>query len=440
MAKENQLDQGVVTRQVTAQALAMVFESGKNLDDALGQAMSKFRLPENDRRLVHAIAGTVFRHLPQIDAALIRVMAQKRDPKPKILHNVLRVGVAQLLYMEIPDHAAISTTVSAAGSLKLERQKSFVNACLRSVQREKEALLSEPVHPLDRLPPWLAHNWFTHYGEERATHMAEASLNQAPVDITFNELKAPHKDTQSPLGEPLAPWSFRSHESGSQVTSWPGFKEGAWWVQDIAASLPINMLGDVRDKSVLDIGAAPGGKTMQLLTKGARVTALDISASRMTRLSENLARVKGVHPVKTVVADACKWTPPMPFDAIVLDAPCSSTGTLRRHPELPWIRSEKEVITLGMIQRDLLASASKMLAESGLLLYCTCSLQPEEGESQVEAFLADHKDFKEIRSVPEALEPFLTSGLNDIGFRTFPDTLADKGGMDGFFFALLQRQ
>ncbi|HEY8964094.1 MAG TPA: transcription antitermination factor NusB, partial [Alphaproteobacteria bacterium] len=247
--KENS---GVPARIAAAQAVNAVFEHGKSLDEALDQFMGKARLPENDRRLVHAIAGTVFRHLPQIDEALRQVMAQKRNPKPQILHNVLRVGIAQLLYMDVPDHAALNTTVSAAGSLKLDRQKSFINGCLRSVQREKQSLLEQEVTALDRLPDWLRDNWIQHYGESKAKSVAQASLAQAPIDITLNALQAPHKDGQLPQGEPLAPWSIRSVESPSQLTSWPGFKNGKWWVQDLAASIPINILGDIHDKSVLD--------------------------------------------------------------------------------------------------------------------------------------------------------------------------------------------
>ena len=443
MAVNNQQEQGVASRVAASQVLDHVLNTGKSLDDALDHVLGTSRMPENDQKLVRAICMTVFRHLPQIDETLRQVMAQKRDPKPKILHNVLRVGVAQLLYMDVPDHAAISVTVSASGSLKLNRQKSFVNACLRSVQRERGDAAPAPVPHLDRLPAWLSDNWIKHYGQQRAERIAKASLQPAPIDITLSNLHALHENGQYPDGDALVPWSIRVSNPVGQVTSWPGFSSGAWWVQDLAASLSINMLGDVHDKSVLDIGAAPGGKTMQLTTRGARVTAIDISGSRMARVAENLKRIsqnKTMHPVKRVTADACTWESIEAFDAIVIDAPCSSTGTLRRHPELPWIRSENEVMNLSMIQRDLLTHASKMVKSGGHLLYVTCSLQPEEGEIQVEWFLNQNKEFKEIKDIPESLHGFLSPGLNGIGFRTFPDKLAEKGGMDGFFMVLLQRQ
>jgi 16S rRNA (cytosine967-C5)-methyltransferase len=297
------------------------------------------------------------------------------------------------------------------------------------------------------LPEWLTARWVAHYGESDAQALAAVVTKEAPVDISIKDADASHEKGQLPEGETLIKGSVRVRQGASQITSWPGFNEGAWWVQDIAASLPIRMLGDVAGKSVLDVCAAPGGKTLQLAASGAKVTALDISASRMTRLSENLARVfpeRGAqlpqHGVEIVVADACSWRSDARFDVVVLDAPCTSTGTLRRHPELPWIHSENGLQKLGVIQHDLLRRSRDWLKDDGILLYCTCSLEPEEGENQIDAFLKENKDFKEIKEILSAVHPLVRPGARDFGFRAWPPLLAEKGGMDGFFMALLKKQ
>lgn len=428
---------GSEVRAIAARVIEDVLTHGNTLDTALGQAR---HLPDNDKKLVHAICGFVFRRLPEIDRVIGRFTRKKGAVKPAILHNLLRVGVAQLLYMEIPPHAALNTVVSAAASLNLFRQKSFVNAVLRALQRDLESIKAAPLTALECLPEWLAKTWVQAYGENDAARIAEAVSHQAPLDISFFNLKAKDEWGQVLGGELLSDWSMRLDAPAGQLATWPGFDAGAWWVQDFASSLPINALPDVAGKSVLDIGAAPGGKTMQLLGRGAKVTALDASEARTTRLRDNLARVDKAQDAHIVVADARSWQANDEFDVVVIDAPCSSTGTLRRHPELPWIRTQKQLSDLVVTQREIMAHASKMVRSGGLMLYCTCSLQPEEGEIQVKEFLSAHNDFKELGGVPDSLKPYLNKGLNDIGYRTMPYYLADKGGMDGFFFALLQKQ
>lgn len=430
-------NQGVEPRVVAASILNEVLQEGKTLDDALSYAK---HLPEIDKKLVHAICGYVFRRLPEIDRVIDRVTRKKSPVKPSILHNLLRVGIAQLLYMDIPPHAALNTTVSAAVPLKLFRQKAFVNGVLRTVQRDQDVLLSPRMTALECLPEWLRTSWVKAYGENDASQMADTISYQAPLDITFASPQVKDEYGQDLGGETILPWSMRIRERTSHVMSWPGFDTGAWWVQDVASSIPINMLGDITGKTALDIGAAPGGKTLQLVTKGAKVTALDDSASRTTRLRDNLRRVVPNQKVNVVVADARSWQTTDAFDVVVIDAPCSSTGTLRRHPELPWIRSQKQVMDLVVTQREIMDHAADLLSVNGVMLYCTCSLQPEEGEKQVEVFLQKHKNFKMLINIPEVLSPYVRKGLGDVGFRTFPHDMVDKGGMDGFFFCLMQKQ
>lgn len=432
-------EQGVSSRVAAAQLVEMVLAKRMTIDDALDRVATKNRLSDEDKRLVHAISGCVFRKLPYIDAVLRHLMTQGKDPKPPILRNLLRVGIAQLLYMAVPEHAAVNTAVSATGSLRLSKQKGLVNAILRSAQRQKQQLLTDEPDALEMLPEWLKDGWVAHYGELESKAMAAAMAQEAPVDIVIKDAQASLHWAQMLEGEVLISGAVRVRQRGGHIASWPGFHDGAWWVQDLSASLPIKMLGDVSDKSVLDVCAAPGGKTQMLARGGAKVTALDIAPSRMKRVTENLARLNMAQQVQTVVADALKYKSATPFDIVVLDAPCSSTGTLRRHPELPWIHERNQLSKLTVIQRDMLRHCADLVKGEGIMLYCTCSLEPEEGESQVEAFLSERNDFKEMKRESDALSSLLQPGINNIGYRTKPHVLASSGGMDGFFIALLKK-
>lgn len=440
MTNKSEKNQGVASRVAAARALESVLTRKGTIDDALTEIYVKMRLNDEDRRLVHAICGYVFRNLPHIDACLNQVMNRKKDPDPVALHNLLRVGAAQLLYMEVAPHAAVDTCVSAAGSLGISRQKGLVNAVLRSVHRQKAQLLESHGGALEMLPAWLKSRWVDTYGESKAKDMAVAMAQEAPLDLGIKDAQASLEWAQTLGGDILIPGAVRMRQRAGHIMSWPGFGDGSWWVQDLAASLPINALGDIAGKSLVDVCAAPGGKSMQAASRGARVTALDVSGSRMQRVTENAARLKLADAVKTVVADARQWKPDVTPHIIVLDAPCSATGTLRRHPELPWIHEEKALEQLKVMQHELLWHCAGLLQRDGILLYCTCSMEPEEGEFQVESFLNHFKDFKEIRALPAVVHPYLAPGINNIGWRTNPADFADMGGLDGFFIAVLQKQ
>jgi len=235
--------------------------------------------------------------------------------------------------------------------------------------------------------------------------------------------------------EVLPTGSLRLQNWG-QISAMPGFDEGAWWVQDAAAALPAKLLGDLKGKTVLDLCAAPGGKTLQLAAAGAEVTALDLSAHRMERVRENLARVE--LKAETVVGDLLDYTPAAPFDAILLDAPCSATGTIRRHPDLPYAKAKLELNPLLNLQKDMLAEASGWLKPGGELVYCTCSLFPEEGEEQVASFLGTHPDFEQVPAEAEGIDPAWRDAEG--GLRLRPDYWPERGGIDGFFMAKLKKK
>jgi 16S rRNA (cytosine967-C5)-methyltransferase len=296
----------------------------------------------------------------------------------------------------------------------------LVNAVLQKIVREKPILPS----PIENVPAWLRTRWERHYD---VAALAAVAAERPPLDMVAAE---PQTFAQ---GERIDAHVWRLPPSHESVTELEGFGEGAFWVQDVAATYPVRALGDVKGLSILDIGAAPGGKTAQLAKAGAQVTALDKSAARMDVLKENMARLKLT--VEPVVVDALRWEPGKQFDAVLLDAPCSATGTWRRHPEVLHITTQHDITELSRTQREMLTRAWQWVKPGGRLVYCTCSLEPEEGEQQAQWFVANHSDaaIAPVSAVPH--------GITTEGYvRTTPALLAQQGGMDGFFAAIFKKQ
>jgi 16S rRNA (cytosine967-C5)-methyltransferase len=380
-------------------------------------------LPPQDRARAQRLALTTLRQLPRIDAVLGRFL--KKPPPPQV-RAVIQIAAAEMLVLDTPSHGAVDAAVSGLKSdRRMVKFAGLANAVLRKVDgpgRQVWASLRPP-----RLPKWLRGRLMSAYGSDAVSAMEAVFATEPPLDLTIKGAQPVLPDA-----EELPTGSVRLHRAG-QITALPGFEEGAWWVQDAAAAMPARVLGDVRGKRVLDLCAAPGGKTMQLAAAGAQVTALDVSHDRLKRLRANLTRTGLVADV--VAADAFDWTPDAPFDAILLDAPCSATGTLRRHPELPMVRDGKAVAQLAKLQTALLDRALEWLKPGGDLVYCTCSLLPEEGEAQI-------TDRPGISSLP--IDPVALGGeahwvTKEGHLRLRPDFWADRGGMDGFFIAHLRK-
>jgi 16S rRNA (cytosine967-C5)-methyltransferase len=346
--------------------------------------------------------------------------------------HCLRLGVAQLIWLKTPPHAAVHAMVDTAAVMGHERMKGVVNAVLKRVVREGEDIISTQDEAVANLPAWLYACWREAYGEDVARAIALARLGEPPLDITVKEDASGWAEK---LGGILLPTGSVRLEGAGRVEELPGYAEGAWWVQDTAASLPVKLLGDVRGQRVLDLCAAPGGKTAQLLAAGAKVTAVDKSPRRLRLLGENLKRLR--QHVEMVEADILRFKPDGMYDAILLDAPCSATGTLRRHPEVVWHKKREDITELAALQRRLLARASSWLKPEGKLLYCVCSLQLEEGEAQAEAFAASHPGYVPLPLPQEWQE--LKSTSKNIGLRTHPALMGDAGGMDGFYAICWQR-
>lgn len=407
------------------------------LDAVLGRGrmLGEEALPDGlappDRARALGLAGTVLRHLGRIDALLARYVATAPPPRAR---NALRLAAAELLLLGTPAHAAVDSAVARVGAAPASRHlKGLVNAVARRIAQEGAAVwatLDPAAHALTaEMRARLAAAW----GEEAARAMALAHLSDPPLDLTLRDPGSAPLWAERLGAEVLPTGSLRLRAPG-RVSGLPGFGEGAWWVQDAAAALPARIAGDVAGCAVLDLCAAPGGKTLQLAAAGARVTALDINPARLARLGENLART-GL-AATSVAADAFAWGPEGKFDLVLVDAPCSATGTMRRHPDLPHRPAEVDLRALTRLQDGLLARAAQWLRPGGRLVFATCSLLPEEGEERVARFLARHPG---ARVEPPAPLPGLDPAwVQDGCLRLRPDFWAERGGMDGFFAAVIR--
>lgn len=426
----------LAARRAALAVLDDVFARNAPLDESLADRLggrSGAALEARDRAFARNLAATTLRRLGQIDA-LIAAFVQR--PLPKDAHtarNILRLGAAQLVFLETPAHAAVNETVALAAVRGAERYKGLVNAVLRRLAAEGKArAAAQDAAQLDT-PAWLWASWSAAHGEDAARRVAEAHLAEPPLDFSVNGDPGPWAARLE--AEVLPTGSLRRRAAG-QVTELPGYAEGGWWIQDAAAALPARLLGDVRGKQVLDLCAAPGGKTAQLAAAGARVTAVEQSKPRLDRLRENLARLK--LEATLVAADAERWRPAAPADAVLLDAPCSATGTIRRHPDLPWRKSAKDIPALAAAQLRLLANAAAMVKAGGRLVYAVCSLQPEEGPAVVARFLRENLAF-----APEPVARHEIAGAGDFiaadgTLRTLPCYWREHGGLDGFYIARLR--
>ncbi len=431
---------GLPARRAAAALLDAVLQKKQPLDNVLGRALDGgylFDLPVRDRALARAIVGTSLRRRGEIDHVLNTFLERGLPAKSGTLYPILLSGAAQLLFMSVPPHAAIDLAVRLAQwDPRAKRYDKLVNAVLRRVS-EKGASIAAKLYPARvNTPDWLWTRWVAHWGEERTRAIAEMHLIEPPLDLTVKS--DPQVWAERLSGRVLPTASVRLLPKG-RIEDLPGFADGAWWVQDAAASLPARLLGDVARKRVADLCAAPGGKTAQLALAGADVIAVDTSKGRLARLDDNLKRL-GLSAA-SVIADAATWQPDERFDAVLLDAPCSSTGTIRRHPDIPYLKSDKDIAELAALQTRLLDNAVTLLKPGGTLVYSTCSLEPEEGEAQVAALMGRNPAVRIDPIGPD--EPFGDSDWAKASgvLRTFPYELAldtpEWSGMDGFFMARL---
>lgn len=423
---------GLASRHAAIAILSVILGEARPFDDALMRDHVG-GLEARDRAFVTALVQTSLRRKGECEAAVGRFLSKKLPRKSGTAELILLVSAAQLLYLEAPAHAVIDLAVTLAREDRDARHfAGLINAVLRKL------VGTAPVgKPHLNVPQFLWRRWTKTYGRKIAHEIAAAHIVQPPLDLT---VKADPEDWAQRLGGIVLPsGSVRLHDRQHAIEALEGFGDGAWWVQDAAAALPVHLLGDIAGKMVLDLCAAPGGKTAQLAARGAQVTAIDQSAPRMERVKQNLDRLR--LSAELQVADVLDIPEDRAFDAVLLDAPCSATGTIRRHPELPHIKSESQIAELVSLQERLLDHAAKFVSPGGSLIYCTCSLEPEEGENQIERFLKLNPDYARRALVPAdvgGMAQFITPAGD---LRTLPSmNIGSDQGLDGFYAARLDRR
>ena len=440
---------GLAARRIAADILDGVLRRRIALDEQLsgkGAHPGLAALPERDRALMRRLAATALRRLGTLRHLLAGYLDKGFPSDAPRVETILLIGAVQVLWLEVPDHAAVDLSVRLAqADRRAARYAGLVNAVLRRIAQNRAG--APPDDPERDTPAWLLERWSKTYGAETARAIAAANGHEPALDLTVKgeALADAEALAEHVHGRVLPTGGVRTLAQGA-ITLLPGFREGDWWVQDAAASLPARLLGEVRGLRVADLCAAPGGKAAQLAWGGAQVTAVDRSPARLARVAENFARLS--LKAELVAADVAEWHPESsnaePFDAVLLDAPCSSTGTIRRHPDVPWLKGEADIATLVGVQARLLDRAVELTRPGGVLVYCVCSLEPEEGERQVEALLERDPRLARRPVTPAELcgrAEFVTPAGD---LRTLPLHLPDPdprwGGMDGFYAARLVRK
>lgn len=433
---------GIQARAAAAKILSAVVDRKISLDGMLDNVNGNpaYRaLPEADRSLVRAILNAALRHLPRIDATIASLLDSPLPEGARALHHVLVVAIAQILYLDIPDHSAVDLAVEQANTDPRNRRfAGLVNAVLRRLGREKQAIL-EWTEDVPAMPKWFFTRMEKVYGREAAIGIADAQMSPSAIDVTVKS--NPETWAERLNGVLLPTGSVRLRPFDGPVTALPGFEDGEWWVQDAAASLPVQMMGDLSGQRVADLCAAPGGKTAQLILSGAHVTALDQSGSRLKRLAGNLARLK--LDADLVEANMLDYQPEVLFDGVLLDAPCSSTGTTRRHPDVLWSKGPEDIEKLAALQERMLRHALNLVKPGGVAVFSNCSLDPKEGEEMVARVLRDREDYA-VEAVRTQSWPGLEDAVTAEGaFRTTPAMLPPRdgvaGGLDGFYAVMLRR-
>lgn len=415
-------------RDIALQNLQMIIE---NKNDVFLQNESP---KDDDNAFVMMLTMTALRKMVYIKSILKTLITKKLSKQNVVGQSALILGAVELLYMNTPDYAVINSYVDLVKSKTDKYVAGFVNAVLRKIAKQKDIFISSDRG--DFFPQEFKALLKSSYSSKEIDKIEKSSQNIPFLDITCEDEKSAKKLG----GKRISSATIRLDAKG-KISALPDYDSGTWWVQDFSSALPVSLLGNIKDKKVLELCAAPGGKTAQLLSKGAKVTCLDVSENRLKILQENMNRLK-LKPEKIVCADGIEFlkNENEKYEIIVLDAPCSATGTLRRHPEIVHTKRKKDVLVQVKLQKEFLSKIDNVLCDDGILLYCTCSLCKEEGEFQIKEFLNKNKNYK-IVNLKDKIETSLKSLITEDGFlRILPYYMDKEGGADGFFAACLRKE
>ncbi|MEX0346594.1 MAG: RsmB/NOP family class I SAM-dependent RNA methyltransferase [Rhizobiaceae bacterium] len=434
---------GLAARRTAARLLAAIIDkhtSADGLTDDVHGHPHYLALDRKDRALVRAMLMTALRFRVTISGLIARRLDRPLPANAHTLNHILHVALAQILFLDVPDHAAVDLAVAHASvDPRTKRFSGLVNGVLRSISRRKQLLLPKALEITIDAPDWLAHRLEQIYGAKKAAAIFEMHRRPAPIDLTVKEMPEIWAERLDGIVTPNG--SVRLEKLAGSITDLPGYEEGEWWIQDAAASLPAKLFAEIEGLRIADLCAAPGGKTSQLANAGAKVTALDLSKNRVNRLKQNLRRLR--LDAEIVCADITKFTPDRLFDAVLLDAPCSSTGTIRRHPDIAWTKTSADISKLAEVQYRLLRHAFDMVKPGGTLVFSNCSLDPVEGEEMVERFLGEVGQ-AQLWPIGGEEIPGGNDWITPVGtLRTTPADMnlgrPENSGMDGFFAARFRR-
>lgn len=420
---------GLPARRAALAILSGVLQKRRPLDAGLDHLAG---LAPRDAGFARALVSETLRHMGALDAVLRKFIAKPLVPhKAGATSEILLLGACELLILKVAAHAAVDAANQlAAKDSKAVHFKPLINAVLRKVAKDGESVLSGLDRERLSTPDWLWTRWAAQYDAGTARVIARAHQHEAPIDIILKSADGVFPPSEALFG------NVRRLTDPGRIEDLPGFAQGDWWVQDCAATLPARLLGDVRGQRVIDLCAAPGGKTMQLAAAGADVVAVEIDPVRAERIQENLSRIK--LSAEIAIADARDFDTKAPF--VLIDAPCTATGTIRRHPDLPWIKGAADVTVSAGVAYEILERGAALVEPGGTLVFAVCSLEREEGEEQIAVFLSQHPEFSRTPITADEVfghEEWITP---DGDLRTLPCHLSDKGGMDGFYAARLKRQ
>lgn len=428
-----EFEHSLTARKIAARWLEGVTRLKRPLDELVDQDPDLDRLETRDRAFAKLLILTLLRRLRQIDRLIDRCM-DREPPRQGPTRDALRLGCAQLLFIGTPPHAAVKSSVALVRRLGAPQHDKLVNAVLRRLAVEGPKMARRQDAGRLAMPEWLWEEWSESFGADTARAIGEALLAEPTLD--FSAKGDPHAWAAPLEAKVLATGTLR-RPLGGEVTALPGYAEGAWWVQDAAAALPVKLFGPVAGRDALDLCAAPGGKTAQLAAAGARVTAVDRSPNRMRRLAANLARL-GLE-AEQVTAEAAGWEAPRGYDAVLVDAPCSATGTARRHPDVLHLKTVEDLERLTALQDRLLDAGLRALKPGGTMVYAVCSLQRVEGEERIAALLARAPDLRRVPIDAAEIGGWAECVTADGDLRALPCHRAEEGGLDGFYAARLAR-